>query len=158
MSNSKYNFQYCQKLIIFNCEWDKVLLARRKGEADYDGTYTFIGGKMETTDKNILDAMRREKDEEIGTNARVYVHENISRNILFRKNDGSSMIVPHYVAYFDGGEVELNSEEYADYKWVALSELDIFGPIIKNIPEFVEWALAIKKNLHVSDFTLLELR
>jgi hypothetical protein len=43
-------FQYCQKLIILSADKTKVLLAKRKGEADYDGIYSFIGGKMETTD------------------------------------------------------------------------------------------------------------
>ena len=42
-------FQYCQKLIILSADKSQVLLTKRKGEADYDGVYSFIGGKMENT-------------------------------------------------------------------------------------------------------------
>jgi len=41
-----------------------VLLAKRAGEADYDGTWSFIGGKMETTDATLVAGMQREKNEE----------------------------------------------------------------------------------------------
>lgn len=70
MSDTTF-FQYCQKLVILSADTQRVLLARRSGEADYDVTYSFIGGKMETTDASILDGMKREKDEEIGANTRV---------------------------------------------------------------------------------------
>lgn len=50
-----YNFQYCQKLIVISPEKDTVLLCKRKGEADYDGVFSFIGGKMETSDISIMD-------------------------------------------------------------------------------------------------------
>ena len=46
-------FQYCQKLIVLSEDKTQVLLAKRKGEADYDGVYSFIGGKMETTDESM---------------------------------------------------------------------------------------------------------
>ncbi|MGW5517148.1 NUDIX domain-containing protein [Nocardia africana] len=56
--------------MIIDPETDSVLLARRKGEADYDGVYSLIGGKIETTDSSILDAIRREKNEGIGNAAK----------------------------------------------------------------------------------------
>ncbi len=61
----KYNFQYCQKIVVFRNNNTEVLLAKRKGENDYDGTFSFIGGKMETTDNNPVEGMRREKNEEV---------------------------------------------------------------------------------------------
>ena len=39
-----YNFQYCQKIVVLSKDKNKVLLCKRKGEADYDGTFSFIGG------------------------------------------------------------------------------------------------------------------
>lgn len=54
------HFQYCQKLVVLSQDLDKVLLARRKGEADYDGVFSFIGGKMEMTDESLLAGMKRE--------------------------------------------------------------------------------------------------
>jgi glycine/serine hydroxymethyltransferase len=53
MSKPEWLFQYCPKLVLFSSDWEKVLLARRHSEADYDGTFSFTGGKIETTDKSI---------------------------------------------------------------------------------------------------------
>ncbi len=116
-----------------------MLLAKRKGEADYDDVYSFIGGKMETTDETILAGMKREKDEEIGQTARVAVLPNETYNLLFRKKDGNSMVLPHIAGVFVSGDITLN-EEYSDYKWVGINELENFEPKIENIPELTEWA------------------
>ena len=132
-------FQYCQKLVILSEDRTKVLLARRKGEADYDEVYSFIGGKMETTDVDMVAGMKREKDEEIGAEAKVKVLPSETYNIFFRKKDGSAMILPHIAATFAGGEITL-SGEYSDYKWVPIAELDVFEPKISNIPFFTKWA------------------
>lgn len=133
-------FQYCQKLVILSNDKTKVLLAKRKGEADYDGTYSFIGGKMETTDESIVAGMKREKDEEIGPNAKVKILPNETYNLLFRKKDGNSVILPHVAGLFVSGEISIN-EEYSDYKWLSISELDKFEPKIENIPELTQWAV-----------------
>ncbi|HSX06606.1 MAG TPA: NUDIX hydrolase [Candidatus Saccharimonadia bacterium] len=134
-------FQYCQKLIILSEDKTKVLLAKRKGEADYDGVYSFIGGKMETTDKSILAGMKREKDEEIGSGTVIAVLPSETYNVLFRKKDGNSMILAHIAGVFVSGTIVL-SEEYSDYQWVPIDELASFEPKIENIPELTEWALA----------------
>lgn len=134
-------FQYCQKLVILSADKQSVLLAKRKGEADYDGTYSFIGGKMETTDKSIIDGMRREKDEEIGPSVKIKVLPNESYNVLFKKKDGNSMILPHIAGVFQSGEILL-SDEYSDYKWVPFNELGSLEPKIDNIPELAAWAAA----------------
>lgn len=134
-------FQYCQKLIILSADKKSVLLAKRKDEADYNGVFSFIGGKMETTDANIVDGMKREKNEEIGTDAKVKILPNETYNIFFRKKDGNSMILPHIAGQFISGKITIN-EEYSEYKWVPLIELTTFEPKINNIPEFTNWALA----------------
>jgi ADP-ribose pyrophosphatase YjhB (NUDIX family) len=48
-------FQYCQKIVVYSQDGQKVLLCKRKGEADFDGTFSFIGGKMERSDGGILE-------------------------------------------------------------------------------------------------------
>jgi NADH pyrophosphatase NudC (nudix superfamily) len=144
MDKTQFLFQYCPKLIVFSEDWQSVLLARRYGEADYDGTFSFIGGKMETTDESIEAALKREKTEEIGVGAQVTVYTGASRNLLFRKKDGTAMIVPHYIASYTGGVISLNKDEYSEYRWVPLTELDGLEPKIANIPEFVQWALQYK--------------
>ncbi|MGW4370792.1 NUDIX hydrolase [Nocardia takedensis] len=136
------HFQYCQKLVVIDPATDSVLLARRKGEADYDGIYSLIGGKMETTDTDILDAIRREKEEEIGKDAVILIAEGLSYNAFFRKKDGNSMILPHFYAEYEGGEIELN-DEYSDYKWVPREQLASFQPMIDTIPDAVRWATEI---------------
>jgi ADP-ribose pyrophosphatase YjhB (NUDIX family) len=141
MTNSTF-FQYCQKLVVIDRKTNSVLLARRKGEADYDGVYSLIGGKMETTDGGIVEGMRREKEEEIGKEAVVHVAADISYNVYFKKKDGSSMILPHYYAEYHGGEIAIN-EEYSDYKWVKLDGIDAFEPKIETIPEVLTWAIEL---------------
>lgn len=78
-------FQYCPKLVVFNETLDKVLLAKRKGEQDYDGTFSFIGGKIETSDGGIVGGIKREKNEEIGTKAKIQVAQMPVFNAYFEK-------------------------------------------------------------------------
>lgn len=111
----KYNFLYCQKIVVLSKDETSVLLCKRKGETDYDGTFSFIGGKMETTDESIVEGIKREKDEEVGQNFRIMLYPKFSFNSLFRKKDGSSMILPHYLAIYVDGEINLN-EEYSEYQ------------------------------------------
>jgi 8-oxo-dGTP pyrophosphatase MutT (NUDIX family) len=132
-------FQYCQKLVILSQDKTKVLLAKRKGEADYDGTYSFIGGKMETTDESLLAGMQREKNEEIGPDAAVQVLPSETYNVLFRKQDGNSIVLPHIAGVYLSGDIQIN-EEYSEYAWVPIGELEAFEPKIDNIPALTRWA------------------
>jgi len=141
MQQPELFFQYCQKLVILSADKQAVLLAKRKGEADYDGIYSFIGGKMETTDATLVAGMKREKDEEIGASAVVKLLPHESYNNFFRKKDGSSMVLPHIACVFVSGKIELN-EEYSDYKWVPLADLENFEPKIENITTITQWAVA----------------
>lgn len=153
MAGLSFNFQYCQKLILFSEDWTAVFLARRYGEADYDGTFSFIGGKMDTSDEGLLAGLKREKQEEIGPEAHVEVHLGATHNLFFRKKDGSAMILPHYIARCTGGEIQLNHEEYSEYRWVPLAELTVLEPKIENIPSLVDWALRLKQHLQPTDYT-----
>lgn len=135
-------FQLCQKLVIFNEKHDKILLAKRKGEADYDGVYSFIGGKAETEDKDYVDSIVREKNEEIGVTARVQLYPLISYNVFFRKKDGNSMFLPHYYCVYYGGDIIL-SNEYSDYKWVSIADIGNFQPRIDTIESAIEHCLKI---------------
>lgn len=138
MANN-YLFQYCQKLVVISADHKSVLLARRNKEADYDGVFSFIGGKMETTDESIIEGMKREKDEEIGAAVKLDILPNETYNLLFRKSDGNTMILPHIPAIYKSGDIKLNGE-YTEYKWVPFESLDSFEPKIPNIPELSRWA------------------
>ena len=151
----KYNFQYCPKIVVISSDKTKVLLCKRKGENDYDGTFSFAGGKMETTDASIVEGIKREKNEELGEDFKVKLFHTFSLNILFRKKDGSTMIPAHYLAIHEKGEVNLNNDEYSEYKWISINELDKFEPKIQNIPETVQQVLRLEKIADEKDFILI---
>lgn len=136
-------FQYCQKLVIFSRDMDKVLLAKRKGEADFDGVYSFIGGKMETTDTSILEGMYREKCEEIGENNIISIYLDLVHHELFIKKSGDVMILPHYICIFEEGEIELN-EEYSNYEWFDVGSINEVENVIPTVVTIVEKFLNFK--------------
>lgn len=128
------------------------MLVRRYGETDYDGAFSFIGGKMEGSDSSIIDALKREKDEEVGSTFRVRVYPNATNNWLYRKKDGSNMILPHYICQHTAGGVALNQAEYSEWRWIPLDDLATLEPKIESIPKMVEWAVKLKDALQDSDF------
>jgi 8-oxo-dGTP pyrophosphatase MutT (NUDIX family) len=149
-----YAFQYCQKIVVLSEDGSRILLAKRQGEQDYDGAFAFIGGKMEITDESIAAGLKREKDEEIGEQCKVRILPTHSFNLLYRKVDGKSMILPHYLAYFESGEITL-SNEYSEYRWINIEDLDAFEPKIPNIPEAYRKTLELKKLANPDDFIIL---
>jgi 8-oxo-dGTP pyrophosphatase MutT (NUDIX family) len=151
----RYAFQYCPKLVVFSADGRSVLLAKRKDEADYNGVYSFIGGKLDVSDGSIAAGLRREKTEEIGTACQIKVALNPTINLQFAKSDGSSMILPHHYAEFVDGDIHINPGEYSEYAWVELSELGGFEPKIPSIPHMVEAVLRMKPLLAQGDFTTL---
>ena len=150
----KYNFQYCQKIVVLSKDKNKVFLCKRKGEVDYDGIFSFIGGKMEITDISIIKGLKREKDEEVGADFKIKLYPKFSLNLLFRKKDGNSMILPHYLAIHESGDVNLN-EEYSDYQWVEIKDLNEFEPKISTIPEIVNELLRLEKIADEEEFILI---
>lgn len=143
-------FQYCQKAVIFSEDGTKVLLAKRKGEADFDGTYSFVCGKMETTDDSIVSGIRREIHEELGTNVQITVYPTYTVNVYYTKKDGNGMILPHIFATYHGGDIIL-SDEYSEYRWVPVADLEGFEPKIHTIPDIVQKLLAAKESILGSD-------
>lgn len=147
-------FQYCQKIVLFRNNDTEILLARRKGEADYDDTYSCVGGKLEATDGGIVEGLKREKDEEIGTSAKLSILPTLSYNLYFVKKNGMHMIMPHYYAEFQEGEIRLN-DEYHGYVWVKLDELAGFKPKIETIPKAVVEVLKLKGVAVAGDFVTI---
>lgn len=150
----RYCFQNCQKIVVFSKDKSAVLLCKRKGEADLDGVFTFIGGKMETTDESLLAGIKREKNEEVGDLFKIKICPRYSMNYHYVKKDGSHMILPHYYAVHESGEINLN-EEYSEYKWVLVKELDNFEPKIPTIPEVVNNLLRISKSFLDEEFEVI---
>lgn len=151
----KYCFQFCQKIVVFSADGKKVLLCKRKSEADYDGVFSFIGGKMEVSDETIVAGLMREKNEEVGKDFKIKINPVCSINVLFRKKDGSSMILPHYYALHIGGEIELNKKEYSEYQWVELENIAGFEPKIQTIPDVIERLSRVKKCFKPQEFVII---
>ena len=147
-------FQYCQKIVVFSEDLNQVLLCKRKGEADYDGIFSFIGGKMETTDESIQAGLQREKNEEVGENFKIQLYPTFSTNLLFQKKDGNSMILPHFFSIYESGEITLN-EEYSEYAWVNITDLETFEPKIPSIPHTVQTLLRLKNVIKDEEYILL---
>lgn len=150
----KYSFQNCQKLVVFSADLSQVLLCKRKGEQDFDGVYSFIGGKMEITDKTLLTGMKREKEEEIGKECKISVFPMFNHTTLFVKKNGNHMLLPHYLAIFKGGTIVLN-DEYSEYKWVRINDIKTFEPKIPNIAQVIATLLRLKEIAHESEFVEL---
>lgn len=141
----KYDFQYCQKIVVYSKDESSVLLCRRKGENDFDNVFSFIGGKMEITDVNIINGLKREKNEEVGRNFKIKIFPTFCTTLSYVKKDGHTMILPHYYAIHKSGHVKLNSE-YSEFKWVPLKDISTFKPKITTIPDVLK-KLAILKNI-----------
>lgn len=147
---SDFDFQYCQKIVVFSKDLKNVLLCKRKGENDYDGVYSFIGGKMEHKDESFIEGLQREKNEEIGEGAKVEIYPLFATNVLFRKKSSDMMVLPHYYARYLEGEIKLN-EEYSDFQWVAIDGLEAFEPKIPTVPDMVNEVLKLTKIISPTD-------
>jgi hypothetical protein len=97
--------------------------------------------------------VKREKNEEVGSAVRLNVLADETYNVLFRKKDGNSVILPHIASLYTTGDIQL-SDEYSDYKWAPVTELTTFEPKIANIPELVGWAI---RKLPAPDVHLTEI-
>ena len=151
---NKYNFQYCQKIVVFSKVKNSVLLCKRVTEEDYDGVFSFIGRKMEVNDKDIIQSLKRVKDEEVGKDFKIGIYPTFTTNVLFNKEDGNRMILPHHYAIHISGEIEL-SKEYSEFKWVAIDELDSFEPKIPNISEVVKTLAKLKDVISDKDLVVI---
>ena len=118
---SKYNFQYCPKLVIFN-DNNEVLLCKRQWEEDFDWVFSFPWWKRESIDTSIEEWIKREKNEEIWDNIKIKVYRKFNIEEEYVKKSWSCMILPHYAWIYEWWEVKLN-EEYSEYKWVSIEEM-----------------------------------
>ena len=150
----KYAFQNCQKIVVFRKNNTEVLLAKRKGENDFDGIFSFIGGKMEITDGGIVEGLKREKDEEMGADFKVKVYPVFNAMVYFVKADGSFMVLPHYYARYESGEIKLN-EEYSEYKWVEVAKLAEFEPKIFSVESMTKNLLRLAELTKEEDLILI---
>lgn len=129
--SAQFNFQYCPKIVIFN-DQNQVLLCKRQGELDFDGVFSFPGGKREITDTSIEAGITRELQEEIGSEVRLSIYRLFAIEKEYQKKAGNIMILPHYFARYQGGQVILNPLEYSEYRWFDIASLST-APVIETV-------------------------
>ena len=92
---------------------------------------------METTDTDLRAGIKREVTEEIGTDVQIEVLLDFSFNEFYRKKSGDSMVLPHHIARYLGGEIKL-SYEYSDFAWANVDAIDKFEPKIDTVASIVQ--------------------
>lgn len=138
----KYNFQYCPKLVIFNNK-NEVLLCKRQWEEDFDWIFSFPWWKREKIDWSIEIWIEREKSEEIWEKAKVQMYRLLNIEEEYVKKSWDTMILPHYTWFYQWWEIIIN-EEYSEYKWILLEDIDKIN-IIWTIKPIIEQFLEFKK-------------
>ncbi len=128
----KYNFQYCPKLVIFNKN-NEVLLCKRQGEEDFNWVFSFPGWKREKIDISIEIWIKREKSEEIWEKVRIKMYRLFNIEKEYVKKSWDTMILPHYVWFYEWWEIIIN-EEYSEYKWLWLDDINNINTIWTVIP------------------------
>ncbi len=149
-----YAFEYCQKIVVFRNDDTEVLLCKRKWEADYDGVFSFIWGKMETGDVDVLTWIVREVREEIGWDVSLAILPYTYFPLSYVKKNGNAMLLPHYYASYLWWSIIL-SDEYSTYEWVPVATIDTFEPKIATIPSAVRDLLALRARFSSTDLVHL---
>ena len=142
----------CPKVALVDELTESVLLCRRTGEQDYDAHFSLVGGKLHEDDGSLAEGIRRELREELGDRVRGSIHLGCSVDVLFTKTSGDRMLLPHYYARFDGGQIDLNPAEYDEMRWVPVSALRATSPLIENVPAIVERLASLRACMPESEF------
>lgn len=150
MTEPETLYQYCPKVALFYD--DTVLLARRVGEADLNGLYSLVGGKIEHSDPLVTDGIFRELTEEIGHSVAGELLATFCVPVEYTKKDGSRMILPHYYAHYLGGNITLNPAEYTDYLWCPVVDLPGRTDVIPNVHEICHQLLRLVRIATPADF------
>ena len=64
-----------------------------------------------------------------------------------------TMVLPHIAAVYVSGSIAIN-DEYSEYRWVLLAELEAFEPKVETIVPMSQWAA---RKLAQPDETLVEI-
>ena len=140
---SRFNFQYCPKIVIFNTR-KECLLCKRRWEQDFDGIFWFPWWKREITDQSIEAGITREIKEELGDSVVLQVYRLFNIEMEYVKKAGDTMILPHYLAIYKWGDIVINPDEYSEYRWIEIDYIDSINTIptvkwiIKNFLSFQE--------------------
>ena len=65
------------------------------------------------------------------------------------------MILPHFYAIHDSGEIKLNKEEYSEFRWIPIKDIHNFEPKFFTIPEILNKFSILKKIINETDAVII---
>jgi 8-oxo-dGTP pyrophosphatase MutT (NUDIX family) len=141
---NKYFHFFVGKLAIFRNEGGRwhVLVTKRHGEKEYDNTFSFPGGRKEVADTEIIDNLRREKAEELGSDFKINIFPDVATTLAFTRKDGIPVVGAVFPALYDRGEVRLG-RGYSEYRWVDVEKISTVQPYTPNLEEETRTALTL---------------
>jgi hypothetical protein len=98
--------------------------------------------------------LRREKNEEIGEDFKIKIFPAFTTNEFFFKKDGNAMVLPHYYAIYQSGDIVLN-EEYSEYQRVPVADINSFEPKIYTIPGVLEKLALMKEIIATTEYVII---
>ena len=96
------------------CRNGKYLICHRPAHKRHGGLWEFPGGKLEA-DESLLDALRRELDEELAVEV-----ERVGQVLYTQQDPGSAFVIEFVETVIKGEPVAL---EHADILWGTLDQL-----------------------------------
>ncbi len=110
-------------IISGNTESKKLLLLKRSSKCPYAPlTWQILYGHLEDGE-NIIDAIFREIEEETGMR-RLSIYSTNEILSFFKKNSGTLIFAPAYMAIADWDSTIKLNQEHVDYRWVSLDNAE----------------------------------
>ncbi len=112
--------------LIKNKSGDKFLIIKRnKNEIAYPSKWAYPGGKIER-EESVMDALKREVLEEVGLDIENY--KIFLKDYTFIRPDNHNVVGFCFLVKAKDDNVKL-SDDFEDYRWISLEELDNFDHI-----------------------------
>ena len=147
---ARFAYEVCPKIAVFSGE--RVLVARRTREEELDGVYTLVGGKLETSDRDVLAGIHRELREELGGGLIVRILTTYAVMDEFTKRGGVRMVLPHYYGELSGGSIVVGSE-YSDFRWLMPDELEARRDVFQNVAIVCRQLVRLASSAGATDYT-----
>ena|SRR3989304_2340004 len=103
-----------------------LILRRSEKEIAHPGQWTVPGGKVEGKD-SILNTLKKEIKEETGLD--VYEDYEFLGDGEFTRPDSYHVVIPRFLCKAKPGEVKIDKNDFTDFAWIGLDELDKYDLI-----------------------------
>ncbi len=110
-----------------------LILKRSEKEIANPGEWTVPGGKVERG-KTILETLKQEIKEETGLE--VFDNFQFIGDSEFTRPDGYHVVIPRFLCEAKPGKVKIDKDDFTDYSWIGLDEIDNYNLISGIKKEF----------------------